>query len=140
MGRIDTRKLGTIACWALVAAWGLWATVRLFGLERGPLIALIAFTPYVAATAVIPIAVAAWCRRLAPAIAAVVVALVLATLVLPRAFGGPTDAASPGGPELRVLAANVSFGKADAGDLVDLVRELDTDVLAIEELTPDFVA
>lgn len=139
MGRIDTRKLGTIASWALVGAWAAWAAIRLFGLEWGPLIALIAFTPYVAATALIPIAVAVWCRRLAPAVAGVVVALVLAVLVLPRAFGGPTDAASPGGPELRVLAANVSFGKADAGDLVDRVAELDADVLAIEELTPDFV-
>src|SRR6266545_2124096 len=47
------RRLVTVGLWMAVAAFGFWAVVRLFGLERGfPLVQLMAFTPYVAGAAV----------------------------------------------------------------------------------------
>ena len=63
----------------------------------------------------------------------------LAALVLPREFGGPTEpAGATAGPTLRVLAANVKFGRADAAELVALADELDVDALAVSELTRGF--
>ena len=78
-------------------------------------------------------------RRLAAA-AAVAVAVVLAALVLPRAFGGPTDPEGEPGPELRVLAANAKFGDADPEQLAALVRDNRIDALAVSELTDRFAA
>ena len=94
-----------------------------------------AFTPYVALTAFIPLAVAVAVRNWVAAIAAALVAVLLAGAVLPRAFGGPTEAQGDPGPALRVLAANMMLGKGDPEALVALVREHDVDVLSVEELT-----
>src|SRR3954468_6376764 len=58
-----TRRRGRSALWWLLVLPGvLWAAVRLGGWERGPLVQLFAFTPYVAAWSV-PIAVLALIRR-----------------------------------------------------------------------------
>jgi endonuclease/exonuclease/phosphatase (EEP) superfamily protein YafD len=98
---------------------------------------MMAFTPYVALTAVLPLAVAAAVRNWAAAIVGTLVAVLLAGAVLPRAFGGPTEAEGVAGPALRVLAANMKLGEGDAATLVALVREHDVDVLSVEELTPN---
>ena len=137
MDRIDARLAGRIASWALVAAWALWALVRTLGIGSGfPLEAMLAFTPLVAATAIVPVAVAVLARNW-PATAVGAVALIALTLaVLPRAFGGPTEAEGSQAAELRVLAANMKLGKADPETLVELVRDLDVDALSVEELTP----
>ncbi len=141
MGRIDARRLGLIVSWALIGAWGVWALVRLTGIGSGyPLEALLAFTPIVAATAVVPVIAALVARNWAGAAVAAAVLALFAAMVLPRAFGGQTEAEGGNGPELRVLAANVELGKANAADLVELVDHLDVDVLSVEELTPKLVA
>jgi endonuclease/exonuclease/phosphatase (EEP) superfamily protein YafD len=128
-----------VVSWLLVGAWGTWTLIRLFGLERGfPLEAMMAFTPYVAATAIVPLVVAAALREWAAAAVAGAIIVILAILVLPRAFGAPTDADGGNGASLRVLAANVEFGKANPGELVDLAHDLDVDALSVEELTPKF--
>lgn len=62
-----------------------------------------------------------------------------ALLVLPRAFGGATEA-SPPGPPLKVVAANMMLGEGSAADLAALVEEEDADVLSVEELTPQLAA
>jgi endonuclease/exonuclease/phosphatase (EEP) superfamily protein YafD len=138
MRRIDRATLVTVAAWVVAGVWIAWTLIRLFGLEFGPLIPMMAFTPFVALTAPLPIALALALRRPAAAIATGVTAVVLALLVLPRAFGGPSDAEGEPGPSLRVLAANVEFGQADADELVALAEELDLDALAVSELTPAF--
>lgn len=130
-------QIATLICWLLAGFWALWALVRLLGLDSGlPLVALIAFTPYIAVTAFIPVAVALVVRNWAAAAVALAAAAVLVSAVLPRAFGGPTEAEGGAGATVRVLAANMRLGKAQAGPLVDLVRERDVDVLSVEELTP----
>ncbi|MDJ0001056.1 endonuclease/exonuclease/phosphatase family protein, partial [Rhodococcus ruber] len=43
------------------------------------------------------------------------------------------------GPDLSVLTVNVAHGDADAGAIVDAVRDHDVDVLAVQELTPEEV-
>jgi endonuclease/exonuclease/phosphatase family metal-dependent hydrolase len=138
--RVDRATVASVVAWSLVGIWAAWTLVRLFGLEFGPAIPLIAFTPYVALAVIVPIAVALVLRRWAAAGAAVAVAVMLGAVVLPRAFGGPTEPAGGAGPTIRVLAANVKYGKADAEALASLVEELEVEVLAISELTPEFAA
>jgi endonuclease/exonuclease/phosphatase (EEP) superfamily protein YafD len=124
--------------WAGVIPVAAWAVVRAFGLEAGfPIVPLMAFTPYVAAFAAIIAGVAVALRNWAAAIVGGVAALVLLAAILPRVIGDEEPIPS-GGEELRVLAANIHHGTADAPDLVARVRELDVDVLSVEELTPSF--
>lgn len=107
--------------WLLVALCAGWAAMRLFGLERGyPLVPLVAFTPFVAAGAVLVIVVAA----------------LLVITVAPRALGGPSAPEGPAGPELRVLSANMQFGTGSPEALVALARRTRADVLRVQELTP----
>ncbi|WP_461003593.1 endonuclease/exonuclease/phosphatase family protein [Streptomonospora sediminis] len=111
--------------------------VRLTGIETGfPAVAMIAFTPYVAATAVVPLAFALLSRRGWVALAAGAAAVALAASVLPRGLPGPEPKPEPRGPRLTVLSANLYYGLADPDALVRLVREHGVDVLSVQELTP----
>ena len=116
--------------------WAAWAVVRLFGLERGyPLVPLVAYTPYVAAGAVVPLVVAVALRRWVAASVALAVLTLFAAFVLPRAFsdqgGKPAS-----GKRLRVMTANIQLGGANLPELVELVRRNRIDVLSMQELTP----
>jgi endonuclease/exonuclease/phosphatase family metal-dependent hydrolase len=99
--------------------------------------------PVVAATP-LAAAVAPWAalglllaRRRGPAATAAVAATALGLLVRPRRMPRPQPAAS--GPVLRVLSANMYFGRGDAEVIVALVRETGADVLSLQELTGDAV-
>jgi endonuclease/exonuclease/phosphatase (EEP) superfamily protein YafD len=130
------KRIGrTLLVWLLVLPGAAWAVVRLGGWERGPLIQLFAFTPYVAVWSLLPALIALFARRwLAAAIAAVTVAI-FAVSVLPRAFPdrhpGPTR-----GVVLHVMTANMLEGGADPATIVSLVRNHDVAVLALQEFTP----
>ena len=54
-------------------------------------------------------------RNWAAAALALAAAAVLVGAVLPRAFGGPTEAEGGAGPTLRVLAANMKLGEGQRG-------------------------
>ena len=130
-------RIATTIAWLLAGAWTAWAIVRTFGLDWGlPMVQVLAFTPFAAAAAVVPIAVALLTRRYAAAAVAAIAAIALAAAVLPRAFGGPTEPEGDPGPTLRVLAANMKLGEGDPVELVALTERLDVDVLAVQELTP----
>jgi endonuclease/exonuclease/phosphatase (EEP) superfamily protein YafD len=116
-----------------------WAVARLFGLERGfPAVQLIAFTPYMAGAGVIVAVALLAVRQWTAGAAAAVAAIALVAVIVPRALadGGPT----PDGPRLRMLTANLLAGSGDERVIADLVRTLDIDLLAVQELTPDDVA
>ncbi len=121
--------------WLAAGAVAVFAAIRLGGLARGfPLVPLVAFTPYVAAAAVaLALAVLALRRWWAAAVA-VVVAVALVGVVAPRALADDQPAA--GGPTLRVLTINLSYGHADPERVVQLVRRHQVDVLSVQELTP----
>jgi len=126
--------------WLLVSPWVVWAIVRLGGWDKGyPATQLIAFTPYVAATAVIPLATVLLMRRWWAAGLAGVIVLVLAWCVLPRWIPDGDARAGAHGPTLKVMTANVLGGTASPDELVRLVRENGVDILAVQELTPAFV-
>ncbi|TDC49775.1 endonuclease/exonuclease/phosphatase family protein [Micromonospora sp. KC207] len=125
-------------CWLAVAPGLVWAAVRLPGLERGPAVQAVAFTPYVAAWTPVPLLLALALRRRGPAAVAALVAVALLAMVAPRAMASAQPSA--GGPTLRVLTANLLAGAADAGTVVDLVRGQRVDVLAVQEFTPGAAA
>jgi endonuclease/exonuclease/phosphatase (EEP) superfamily protein YafD len=135
------RRIAVITLWALVSLGIAWTLIRLLGLERGfPLVPLIAYTPYVAFAAAILLVPAALLRLWLAGAAAALVAVVLAALVLPRAFsdGAPSDAAAR--EPLAIVTSNLKFGSADPEALVSLVRDQDADVLCVQELTPEEAA
>jgi endonuclease/exonuclease/phosphatase (EEP) superfamily protein YafD len=127
--------------WVLVSPWAVWAIVRLGGWDKGyPATQLIAFTPYVAVTSLVPLAVVLLMRKWWPAALAGVVAVALAWCVLPRWIPDGDPGAGAHGPTLKVMTANVLAGRASAAELARLVRENGVDILALQELTPEFAA
>ncbi len=129
----------SVLVWLLVAPGVLWFLGRAFGLERGLLIMLFAGTPYVAAWTVIPLLVAALARRWTAVAVAAVVAAGMAAVVLPRAVAD-ADTGPSTGVELRVLTVNMLYGAADPDQIVQLVRDNDVAVLAVQEFTPQGAA
>ena len=128
----------TVACWLAVAPTAAWAVVRLAGWERGPLVQVMAYTPYAAGLGVVPLIGALALRRWRAAAVAALSLAALAGVVVPRAL--PGVAADVGGPRLRVLTANIKHGEADPAALVSLVKEHHVDVLAVQELNTGFIA
>ncbi|WP_433391141.1 endonuclease/exonuclease/phosphatase family protein [Micromonospora sp. KLBMP9576] len=120
--------------WAAVAPGCAWAAVRLGGLDRGPLVQLLAFTPYAAAGSLLPLLLALALRRRGPAVVAALASAALVAVVAPRAL--PSGQPPAAGPTVRLLTANLLAGAGDAGALVDLVRRHRVDVLAVQEFTP----
>jgi len=126
--------------WLLVSPWAVWTIVRLGGWDKGyPATQLIAFTPYVAASSVIPLAAVLLMRRWRAALLAGMTAVTLAGCVLPRWIPDGDPRAGAHGPTLKVMSANLLAGAASAGELARLVRENAVDILAVQELTPEFV-
>jgi endonuclease/exonuclease/phosphatase (EEP) superfamily protein YafD len=123
--------------WLLVLPGLIWVVVRLVGFERGPLVQLLAFTPYVAVWSVLPLAVSLSLRRWWVAGVAAVVVLAFAWIVLPRWVGSGSPASAGGARTIRVLTANLLVGKADASELVDLIRDHEVDLAALQEYTAD---
>jgi endonuclease/exonuclease/phosphatase (EEP) superfamily protein YafD len=124
----------TVFCWVAAAPAVAWAGVRVFGLERGPLVQLLAFTPYVAAGAMAPLILALALRRWWAAGVAAVAVVALLGAVAPRALAGPEPTGR--GTVVRVLTANLLAGAADPAGLVALVRAHHVDLLALQEFTP----
>jgi endonuclease/exonuclease/phosphatase (EEP) superfamily protein YafD len=122
----------------LAAPWVLWALVRTLALDHGhPLVAMISFTPYAAASAVVPLVVALIAREWVVAGVATLALGLFALALAPRVVDGPQLAgAGSSGRPLVVMTANLRFGTAHARDLVRLAREHDVDVLSLQELTP----
>ena len=89
-GRLPRNREGalTVVLWLLVVPGLIWAIVRLGGWERGPLVQLFAFTPYVAAGSWLPALLALGTRRWTIAAVALATAVTLTALVAPRALPG----------------------------------------------------
>jgi len=132
----------TALAWTGVGAWGTWTLVRVAGGDRLPAIGVLAapalaVTPYVAATAPIPILLAVLLRRWRAAIVAGAVAAGLVAVVLPRGIGG--DQPTAHGPVVRILTANLMFGEADPNRIIQLVRSTNADIVSLQEFTTEAV-
>ncbi|WP_370461989.1 endonuclease/exonuclease/phosphatase family protein [Micromonospora sp. ALFpr18c] len=133
--RRPLRRVGTVLSWLAVGPVAAWAAIRIAGLDRGPLVQALAFTPYVAGWSVLALALAVALRRWWSAAVAALAAVALLGVVAPRALAAPQPAAT--GPTVRLLTANLLAGAGDARTLVDLVRTHHVDVLTVQEFTPD---
>lgn len=136
--RPPTRRRWTPTVFAV--PWAVAAALRLTGTERGfPLVPALAFTPYVAATSVLPLTAALVARsRGATALSAAAAAGLAAAVLRPTT--PDTPARRPQGPRLRVVSANMLHGRADPAALLALAAEQDADVLALMEVTPEAVS
>jgi endonuclease/exonuclease/phosphatase (EEP) superfamily protein YafD len=129
------RSAAVVSVWALAVGCLAFAVVRAFGLERrwGGY-TLIAFTPYAALGALVPLVSAVALRRWFAAAVALVAAVVFGFVLTPRAFGGADPAR---GPELRLMSVNMKIGAADAATVMRLATQNRVDVLVIQEFTPE---
>ncbi|MFF5214703.1 endonuclease/exonuclease/phosphatase family protein [Micromonospora sp. NPDC000442] len=135
IGRRTWRPSGVgLLCWLAVVPGAGWALARSIGLDRGPLVQALAFTPYVTLGSLAPLVLALALRRRAPAFVAALTTLALVALVAPRALPAPQPNAA--GPTVRVLTANLLAGAADREAVVELVRTRQVDLLLVQELTP----
>ena len=121
--------------WLAAACAAGWAGARLAAADRdrrieAPATPLLSFTPHVTAAALLSPLVL---RRKGPAATTVLAGAALATVVLPRAIQRPQPMTR--GPVLRVITANLMHGRADADEVVSLVRRTGADVLFLQELT-----
>lgn len=123
-----------VAATASALPWLAWAVLRGTGAERGfPLVPAMSFTPWAAATSVLPLAAAVRARSGSAALLAAASGAVLASAVLAR-HGTPSPV--PPGPRLRVATVSLRRGLVRPGPVLDLVRRFDVDVLSVQELTP----
>jgi endonuclease/exonuclease/phosphatase (EEP) superfamily protein YafD len=126
--------------WAVAGGLAALAAVRITEADRRrevPAVALVSFTPQLAAAAPWAALGLRLAGRRAPAATAAVAGAALNWVVRSRANPRPQPPAS--GPALRVVTANVYFGQGDAEVVVGLVRKSDADVLFVQELTESAV-
>jgi endonuclease/exonuclease/phosphatase (EEP) superfamily protein YafD len=126
--------------WAVAGALAGWAAARLAGADRlrfaeAWTVPLLSFTPQVTAGAWVS---ALLLRGAGPAAAAAVSGAALTAAVGPRAL--PARQPPAAGPVLRVLTANLLFGRAVAEAVVELACRKHVDVLFVQELTDDAAA
>src|SRR5512144_2632664 len=96
----------SVVAGAVAAPWVVWALVRTLGVELPyPFVAMLAFTPYVALSSWVPVAVGLLVRRWAVAGVAGVAMLAFAVALVPRAVAGPKPDAD--GPRLVVMTSNL---------------------------------
>ncbi len=119
----------------MIAGLAVPFVARATGIESGPLAILVALSPWLALAWLIPIATAVLARALDLLIVALIPALLSAAWQLPLVVGG-----HDGEPVLTVASVNATFGAADAEAVVRLVQDNNVDLLAVQELTPEFAA
>lgn len=102
--------------------------------DNALLVGAMTLTPYVIAAGVLLAFIAFVLRRRVLALIFFVIALSLSALLGPRFMSEEQPAAD--GARLRVMAANLYLGHADARAIVNLVRQQRVDVLTMPELTP----
>lgn len=117
---------------ALLAVTAVTLVARLAAWQAGPLLFLVAATPYLLGVCVVAgvLALAARSRTL---VVLAGVGLVTVVVLWAPAFIGSRD--DPGPAALTVMTVNLQFGGADAAAVVAAVRESGVQVLSVQELT-----
>ncbi|WP_433065745.1 endonuclease/exonuclease/phosphatase family protein [Dactylosporangium sp. CS-033363] len=127
----------TAVCWAAAVLAAVFTVVRVLGAERGtPLVQLVSYTPYAAPAALVAGAAVTFLAVL-PGLVLLACGVVLAALVVPRLVPSPVPR---DGVRLRVMCANLLFGRNATLAFVDQLKIDDVDVLAVQELTDEGLA
>lgn len=122
--------------WLIVAPWCVAAVLRLLPFDTfHPAVSAYALMPFVAMTAVIPLAIALFFRVRPAAIAAAAALVAFAFVFAGRALPGPQPE-SANGRVVTVMTFNALVGGAEPKAVIDTVRKYRVDVLALQELTP----
>lgn len=122
---------------AVLLCAGVVLAARACGWQSGPLLFLVALTPYVGIGCALAAVVAAVIRARVLVFVGAVLAAVVVWSWLPAFVADPRS----GSPlDLRVMTLNLRLGQADATAVVDGVRRERVDLLALEEITPDSLA
>ena len=134
-------KITTLS-WVAASGFAAWAAARVTAADRvrrteTPVVALLSFTPHVAAAAPWAALGLRLMRRRGPAATVTLAAAALGLVVRSRGIPRPQPRAC--GPILRVLTLNLYVGRADAEAVVARVRQAGADVLFVQELTADAV-
>ncbi|NUT33688.1 MAG: endonuclease/exonuclease/phosphatase family protein [Hamadaea sp.] len=133
------RRLLVAVQWLFAAGVTGWAIARLAGLDRWfPAAQLISFTPYVTVVALLGTALLGAARRWRALAVAGTATLVLVACVAPRVL--PDTGSGGDGPVLRVASVNVFIGGTDPAAIVATAREQRVDLLAVQEMTPQWLA
>ncbi|MFG2040214.1 endonuclease/exonuclease/phosphatase family protein [Dactylosporangium sp. NPDC048998] len=128
----------TVVFWMVAGLTAAFTAVRALGVERGtPMVQLVTYTPYAAVGGLAAGGILLAAGAKAPGLVCLACGLVLAALVAPRLV--PRRAAGEG-VRLRVMAANLLFGRGGTAALVEQVKVDDIDVLAVQELTAEGLA
>jgi endonuclease/exonuclease/phosphatase (EEP) superfamily protein YafD len=128
----------TIVLVVVAIPFTVLAGLRFFGVDGDRYtIAALALTPYAAVCGLVLAALTLALRRWWTGGVVLVLAVALTALVLPRLFA--SDQPEVTGSPLRVMSSNLLAGRADAQQLVNLVRENKVDVLSLLELTQPVV-
>ncbi|NTV39963.1 MAG: endonuclease/exonuclease/phosphatase family protein [Demequinaceae bacterium] len=128
------RRVLTFVSWSLLAGVAAWLAAAVFGVEPGPLVWLVALTPWTLWIAAASLAVALIARATGAASMAVVMLLAVGLVLAPIFV--PTNPSGGDHTVLTVATLNLRFGQADAEAVVRLVEDRGVDVLAVQELTP----
>ena len=133
---------GSGISWAVAGGFAAWAGARILSVDRARqaetlAVPVLTFTPQVSRVAPWAALALRLAGRRGPAATTAVAAAALGLVVRTRKIPRPQPGAC--GPMLRVLTHNMYFGRADAEILVTRVRQLDADVLFLQELTEDAV-
>lgn len=119
--------------------WMLFASIRVFSLDRfWPAVSIVAFSPQILVAVVIPVVVALLLRARFVAIGVLVVAVVMAVQILPRAVS--QDQPETRGEVVTLMTANLLAGSAATDGIERIVAENDVDVLALQEIDPEAFA
>lgn len=134
VGRSGLKLAVTVIAVAALVAVAAVEMARAFGWEAGPLLVLVATTPYWFVVAVAAALAAATVRSWWVMAAGLVLAAVIFWWWAPAFVADPVD---QGQPELTVMTTNLLLGRADPSAVVDVVRGTGADVLSVQELTEE---
>ena len=131
-------KVRAAVAWTPAVICALWAFARMLDLEPGfPAVPLMAYTPYVLPLSVLALVVALVLKRWVAAVVALYAVAAFALMLAPRVLGDEKTA--PGSTTVGLMSANVLRGEADATRLLELADEGRVEILALQEVTPEFV-
>ncbi|MCC5950879.1 MAG: endonuclease/exonuclease/phosphatase family protein [Acidimicrobiia bacterium] len=132
-----------MAAGAVVVAWlVVGAVASAFAMRQidvafvAPAPFVLAFLPWLAMTAVVPLVVGAVLRRRALVAVSTMVLVVAAAVYLPQISGGSREVA-PGTATIRVVTANLFAGNDEVDEIVAAPIDVDADVIALQELTDE---